>query len=299
MSFSFLDYLSAYYIIVMSKRKTIVDGPLGFKTTEETARHLEALLKTLPKGNEYKYRKKNTSVEMSFEPGERASIDVITTDSVDREKEVVLPDGIDLTSYRRNAVVLYSHNPEKPIGKSLWIKNSLNGIKSKTLYANRPDDYKGDFLPDLVFALVQQQILKGRSIGFIPVVIDSPTAEQIKARPDWRNANAIISKSELFEYSIVAIPCNEDALQLAVSKGLKEFSAKSLEALGLPTVKRFNTAAEAIADCKAYKAHQIAKPKIKAIDENRLLLKMIEQIQIDPDAIARQVLEQLKDRGKV
>lgn len=264
----------------MSKCKTLVEGPLGFKTTEETARYLDQLIKTAPRTA---YKKKNLAAEVQFEPGERASIDIITTDSVDHEKEVVLPGGIDVDTYRKNPIVLFAHDDTKPIGRSLWIKTNPNGIKSKTVYAKRPDDYQGDFLPDLVFALVQQQILKGRSIGFFPTEIDAPTQEQIKARPDWADANAIITKSVIFEYSVVSVPCNEDALQLAVSKGLKEFSTKSLEALG---VKVRPTVAPAV------------RP-IKRIDENKLLLKMLEQIQIDPDAIARKTIEALKNRGRV
>jgi phage head maturation protease len=267
------------------KKKTLVQGPLGFQQTEETARHLEALLKKLPKDKAYQYRKKNTSSDVQFEPGERASIDIITTDSVDHEKEVVLPDGLNLGSYRKNPIVLYSHDAEKPIGKSLWIKGTLNGLKAKTLYATRPDNFEGDFLPDLVFALVQQSILKGRSIGFIPLVIDSPTPEQIKARPDWEGANVIISKSELFEYSIVSIPCNEDALQQVVSKGLKDFSTEALAALGL--------------NVQAPIKETTVKPRPKPIDESKLAIKLLEKIQIDPDAIARQVIEALRTRGQI
>lgn len=276
----------------MTKTKTMTKSCLGFQTTEELAREIETLVKSLPKDQAYSYRKKNTSVETSFEPGERASIDVITTDSVDREKEVVIPDGIDLDAYRRNPIVLFSHDDEKIIGKSQWIKPTINGIKSKTQYAYRPDDFQGDFLPDLVYALVRQDILKGRSIGFIPTVIDEPTAEQVKARPDWSEARLIISKSMLFEYSVVAVPCNEDALQQIVSKGLKEFSTKSLEALGI------KVEAPTVAPIEA-KRIQPVKLKAKPIDENKLVIKMMEQIQIDPDAIARRVIEALKNRGRV
>ncbi len=267
----------------MAKSKLLIEGPLGFKTTEETAKLLERLLKTAPKGCQYK--KKNLSAEVQFEPGERASIDVITTDSVDHEKEVVLPGGIDVETYRKNPVVLFAHDDTKPIGRSLWIKTCGNGIKSKTAYAKRPEDYQGDFLPDLVFALVQQQILRGRSVGFFPTEIDAPTQDQIKARPDWADANAIISKSVLFEYSVVSVPCNEDALQQAVSKGLKEFSRKSLESLGIRPKLGNNL--------------ELTKRYAKRGIETALAIQLLEQIQIDPDAIAKRVLEALRDRGRV
>lgn len=268
-------------------KKKLVESPLGFKCTEETARHLDEVLKSLPKDKAYSYRKKSLTAEAQFEAGERASIDVITTDSVDKEREVILPDGLDLESFRRNPIVLYQHLENQPIGKSLWIKPVANGIKSKTLYASRPADFQGDFLPDLVFALVQQQILKGRSIGFIPLVIDTPTPEQLQARPDWKDADLIISKGEMFEYSVVSVPCNDEALQQAVSKGLKEFSTKALETLGLKVPEM--------------PLQERAKPlpRPKRIDENKLALKMLEQIEVNPDRIAKQVIQALRDRGKV
>lgn len=262
-------------------KKTLVDGPLGFHLPEDQARHLETLLKSLPKDKAYQYRKKNTVAEAVFEPGERASVDIVTTDSVDKDAEVVLPGGIDLESYRKNSIVLFDHDRAKPIGKSLWIKSTNNGMKSKTLYASRPEDYQGDFLPDLVFALVQQDILKGRSIGFLPVEIDAPTQAQKEARPDWERANAIISKSVLFEYSVVAVPCNEDALQEIVSKSIQGISVKSLQALGL-------------------KVSGVALAKtVKPIDEGQLLVKLLERIKLDPDKIAEQVIEMIQSRGRV
>src|SRR5439155_10450678 len=121
---------------------------------EDQAKRLETLLKAQPKDSAYQYRKKNATAETVFEPGERASVDIITTDSVDKDFEVIIPTGIDLDSYRKNPIVLYQHEASKPIGKSLWVKSTSNGIKSKTQYAKRPDDYQGEFLPDLIFALV-------------------------------------------------------------------------------------------------------------------------------------------------
>jgi hypothetical protein len=267
--------------------KKLIEGPLGFKCTEEQARRLDEVLKSLPKEPAYGYRKKAVTAEAQFEPGERASIDVITTDSVDKDREVVLPDGIDLESYRRNPIVLYQHLDHQPIGKSLWIKPTGNGLKSKTLYASRPADFVGDFLPDLAFALVQQQILKGRSIGFLTLMIDQPTPEQLQARPDWKDAQIIISKSEMFEYSVVSVPCNDQALQEAVSKGLKEFSSSALETLGIKVPE--------------LPAKEQPKPIVrpKRIDADKLAVKMLEQLQIDPDRIAKQVIQALKDRGKV
>jgi hypothetical protein len=276
------------------KSKLLVESCLGFKTTEEIARLTERLLKTSPKAT---YKKKALPAEIQFEQGERASIDIITTDSVDHENEVVLPNGIDLECWRKNPIVLWAHDDTKPIGRSLWIKTSNNGLKSKTLYAQRPADFQGDFLPDMVWALVQQQILKGRSIGFVPLEINPPSMEQIALRPDWANANAIITRSMIFEYSVVSVPANEDALQQAVSKGLKDFSIKRLAALGIflgkPAEKPFSKPTSPTSSMPT------PKPIRKRIDEDGLALKLLERILIDPNEIALKVIDRLRNRGKV
>jgi hypothetical protein len=41
----------------------------------------------------------------------------ITTDSVDRDGEVVVPAGMNSKDYERNPVLLYEHDVLKPIGK--------------------------------------------------------------------------------------------------------------------------------------------------------------------------------------
>lgn len=250
----------------MSKKKTLVEGAFGLKLPEQTARYLDALLKTLPQECRTLKRKTSVAASSEFLQGEKADVSWITTDDVDKEGEIVLPGGIDLQQYRSNPVVLWNHDTASPIGRAQWIKLVDNGIKAKTQYATRPETHVGEWLPDTIFALVQQQVLKGRSIGFIPLQIDSPTQEQIKTRPDWKEANAIITKSVLFEFSVVSIPCNGSALLEACSKGIR---LDTLKKLGLKV------------------------PQAKQVSLNEILR------QIDTKKIAQQVYDTFAKRGLV
>lgn len=266
----------------MSKRKNIVEGAFGLRMPETSARYLDDLLKTLPQEQRTLKRKTGLVSSSEFMPGEKADVSWITTDDIDREGEVILPDGLDLVQYQSNPVVLWNHEGSAPIGKAQWIKRAGNGIKAKTVYATRPETHVGEWLPDTIFALVQQEVLKGRSIGFIPVEMVAPSLEHTKARPEWAKANCLITKSVLFEYSVVSVPCNGAALQEAVSKGVK---LELMRRLGLTTAKPAKRALT-----------RAATPKVEPLAN---LEKALRNMNLDLQKIADQVYYNLVTRGRV
>lgn len=145
--------------------------------------------------------------DVQFSEGERAAVSYITTRSIDRDQEVVDPDGADMEDYRKNPVVLFGHNySELPIGKNIWIKSDDKGLIAKTVYANHDFaktvyDYRKDGFP------------LAQSIGFIPLEWeDSPK--------DIKGCRRRYKKWALLEYSDVPVPANPDAVNIAVSKGL-------------------------------------------------------------------------------
>ena len=212
-------------------KKKLIEGPLGLQMTEQQARQVETALKSVPK--EYAYTKRAVVPEsLELKAGERADISLVSTAAVDREGDVVLPTGVDLTYYRQNPIVTMAHKwDELPVGKALWIKAVEGGLLAKTQYASRPQDWQGPWLPDAIFALTQQGILKGKSIGFLPTSVRGPTQEELKSFPAWKDARGIVDKALLLEYAVAPIPCNQEALTLAVSKGLA--SPALLRKLGL------------------------------------------------------------------
>src|SRR5262249_48189447 len=155
----------------------------------------------------------------------------ITTDTIDRDGEVVIPSGIDLTFYRRSPVVMWSHKYDlPPIAKNLWVKQDAHGLLAETQFATTErgreawELYKGGFL-------------SGWSIGFLPSresgYYGPPSQKELAERPDRRGAKAIVRKSELVEYSAAPIPCNPTALSRAIQNGVLNMSAKTLEELGV------------------------------------------------------------------
>lgn len=258
-------------------KKKLVEGPLGFPLADPIAKAVDALLKRLPK--ECTYRKASYAPEaVEFVQGERADISMVSAESMDRDGEIVLAKGVDLTLFRQAPIVTFAHKyDELPVGKCQWIKEVVGGLKAKTLYSTRPDDWQGPWLPDAIFALTQQGVLKGKSIGFLPTYIRSPTQEEVGRNPQWKNARAVIESCVLLEYAVAPIPVNQDALVEAVAKGAADRA--SLERLGLALPKSTTR----------------SKPTSK-LEAHR---KTLEKITLDPDRIAGIVTTILSGRGQV
>ena len=137
---------------------------------------------------------------------ERTITAYVSTGATDRMNESVDPDGVDMSRYRKNPVVLWAHNYEMPpIGKSVWIKKDGAGILSKMQFAPTP-------FAQEIFDLYKGGFLKAFSIGFIPKETEQGDGEK---KPRWT-----YKKSELLEYSAVPVPANAEALMLAVKAGV-------------------------------------------------------------------------------
>lgn len=196
------------------RRKT-VESALGVRTTEATARKLDALLKSLPPS--HSFRRKSAVAPADVVVDQRTDVSAITTRVMDRDREIILPGGIELEDYRQNPIVLFGHDQNRPVGKCLWIKATADGLTAKTRYADRPTKYAGEWLPDFVFEMVRADVLRGKSIGFLPLEMREPTADELKSYPDCVN---VISRCLLLEYSVVSVPSNPAALVEAVGKGV-------------------------------------------------------------------------------
>jgi HK97 family phage prohead protease len=147
-------------------------------------------------------------------------IGVVSTATVDRDDEVLLPEGARLHHYARNPILLWQHDPEKPIGTGDRgdIKATADGIRVAYRLARRPDWYTGEFFPDYVRALIADGVLKGLSVGFrvLEGGIRNPSTKDIERF--GQEVKRVINKWELLEVSVVSVPCNPDARIAAVTK---------------------------------------------------------------------------------
>lgn len=170
---------------------------------------------------------------------ERSVISYVATRDIDRDNEIVLPEGIGLENYRKNPVVLWNHmswgDNVTVIGKSLWQKIDSKGLLTKTEFA------KTDLASE-VYELVKEGFLTSWSIGFAVL--------------DWEDNTGIrtYTKTELLEYSAVCVPANPEAVTLNFIKGLKTGEMKeafSTKYLLASVDKEINELKELIAEIKS------------------------------------------------
>ena len=237
-----MDYLRQYY--------GSCEGPLGFPMQDRQATVVDTLLKSLPKGKEFEYRRlsgeKLAATETS--PGERSDVSWITTESPDRQNEVVIAKGMNDSQFALNPIVTLNHCYHMPpVGKSLWRKRSkdgaLVGIKAKTQYPPIPVNWPEgeEWPPDCAFSLIQADLLRGKSIGFLPTAVHVPTREEREramphggeAAKAWQNVNLVIDEWILLEYACVFLPAQQNAVVENVSKALPGMPRNFAKALGI------------------------------------------------------------------
>ena len=141
---------------------------------------------------------------------------VASDESTDRYGDVVVAKGWQLEAFRKNPVLLWSHNASAPIGTVPEI-----GVTGKRLLATVKFTDKGiNPQADLVCALVQQKELRAVSVGF--TIGSADDIELIRDEQNDEVTGYRYLKPELLELSVVAVPANPNALALARGLGLPD-----------------------------------------------------------------------------
>lgn len=200
----------------------------------------------------------------------RTVVGFISTESIDRENEVVVARGMDERNFRSNPVVAWCHDYKTPpIGRNLWIKpgkiGDTNGLIAKTEYAQTPR-------AEEIWQLRKGGFMKGYSIGFLPKSgkYGMPTDSELKSMPAWSAARCVIREWELLEYSDVLIPCNQDALSRAYHSKSLQLSAELARDLHIeepPPVEKASTKVYFLTDTALRKglAHELEELDLKEI----------------------------------
>ena len=161
----------------------------------------------------------------------------VSTGAIDRQRESLDPEGVDVGNYRKNPVVLWAHDySTPPIGKALWVKKADGGILSKVQFYSS-DKALGEFAQE-IYQMYKQKFLNAFSVGFIPKETEW-AKEQDRDNP--KKPRLTYKKWEMLEYSAVPVPANPEALQLAFEKGdIKSPMWKNFIKVDEPVIQEFN-----------------------------------------------------------
>ncbi len=146
---------------------------------------------------------------------ERSGIYSVTifANELSRDGVSVDIDGMDFSNYRKNPVVLFAHDYRGttessglPIGRTVSLERTSDGrIRADFEFLS------GDPFADRVRNAWNRGFLRGASIGW----------RAIESRPSGRGRSLRVVKSELIEWSIVAVPADPDALRSAYTRVMR------------------------------------------------------------------------------
>ncbi len=163
---------------------------------------------------------------IEFEDGdEKLVVELVASkDVVDRDGDIVVQSGIDLTNYLKNSISLWAHDYDGPLfGYSL--KEELGDANTifKSLILMDAQAYP------IQSRQVKKGMLRGISIGFKPKKggLKYPSDSE-RAALGMGPYGAIITACDLYEITFCPVGANQDALVVGVSKSLQKKEKESL-----------------------------------------------------------------------
>lgn len=152
--------------------------------------------------------KKFLGVEVKSVEGEPGTFwFTASTDSRDRQGDVIVQNTWKVADFMKNPVILWAHNYyETPIGKATEIKMGPDSLSVKIQFVpESTDPFAGK-----VAKLVEQGFLKTVSVGFMVYKSEPLTVEDLAQRPEMKYGQRL--HGDLLEVSIVPVPANPEAL---------------------------------------------------------------------------------------
>lgn len=164
-------------------------------------------------------QKKNLDTEMASE-FEGPVTAKISTVSVDRDGEVMIPQGMNSQDFEKNPMLFWNHDYGVPVGNVTRMVRKDNYIEATLTFGKRPSGFVGEFFPSFVESMVRQGIVKGVSVGFVPEDGGVRNATKKDKSVYGRTCDKVYNKWKLLEVSVAPLPANQDALINSVHKGM-------------------------------------------------------------------------------
>lgn len=178
--------------------------------------------------------KQFTTEVKQADPDERTLEFVITTGAVDRDGDIIEPEGWELDNFLANPVVLWSHSHwDPPVARAIEITQTADGLTALAQFPTRAELEIGPnepFFPGTVYNLLRQGYLSATSVGFMP----------LEWTFDEERGGVNFLSQELLEFSVVPVPANPEALIAAA--GSDGVEPERLKAWASETLARLERA---------------------------------------------------------
>lgn len=157
-----------------------------------------------------------TTITSTGAKGDAQDSMTVSTSSPDREGDRVFPSGLDATAFRRNPCLMFAHGGADryaaiPVGSVVHLETTSTEIRAAWRWLEH------DPFADRVRNAFAQGVIRAASIGFKPLE---------KTPNDYGGFD--ITKFELYEISLCAIPANAEATRALKSLGLLAWDQPAL-----------------------------------------------------------------------
>lgn len=155
---------------------------------------------------------------------------ILTDDSLDRHSERVLPSGVMLDNFKKNAIMYYNHHKSYSYGDAASAEKMPVGVWRNVKYNKDANNITGDAFVDVsddlgskLLSKVSLGVINAVSIGFDAIDYSDDEANKLKGQ-----RGLTFTKTDLIEASLVDIPSNKNALKVnkafkkSISEGQKE-----------------------------------------------------------------------------
>lgn len=148
---------------------------------------------------------------------------IATAGVVDREGDVMVAEGMDSSEYDKNPIVLWLHDSSMPaVAYTTKMNRSPGSIEITARFPERPSDHPADaeWRSDEFWSLVKSGLIRAVSVRGAAKTGGYRKANSGDIAKYGPDVQRVISRWMLQEISLVPLPMNQDAVLLAVGKGL-------------------------------------------------------------------------------
>lgn len=176
---------------------------------------------------------------------------ILSDESIDRDGDIIMADGWQLSEFKKNPVALAYHDHNKPIGRWKNLKIEDKALTGELELA--PDDVGP--MQRAINKLIRDGFLKAVSVGFRGLEV-----EPLESTGGYR-----FLKQALFETSVVAVPSNPQALAVAKSCNISDNEMSKIFVDGRPSTDDETPPGDSAAD------NPIKRAKAAVLAVNRLM----------------------------
>ncbi|HHM9405962.1 TPA: phage major capsid protein [Pseudomonas aeruginosa] len=190
----------------------------------------------------------------ALDDGQRVITGIATTPTPDRVGDIVEPLGVE---FKNPLPLLWQHDHDKPVGTVKFDKPTAKGITFTAKLADVQEEGKLKERIDEAWQSLKANLVRGVSIGFRPLEYS------------WMDDGGIrFLQTEVYELSLVTIPCNVEA----TISTIKSLDRESLAALGHKAVPVVRVPP---AGASASKTKSIKSPKPEEGNEMKTIASQI------------------------